>query len=849
MGRNEVIPLTSRPRKAFRNRLILSIFLIVSGLTAVAILANSVIGELRLLNSARSDNIQWSLSQTEVEFLEFERALLSARNSTPPDLKLLRREFDILYSRITTLGQSAIYAPVRNQQGFRQNLKNLQIFLTNSLSFIDGTDAKLTSGLSKLAKATEQVRPEVRKLSNSGLSYFANLADQRRKTISDTLIRLALIVSVLTITLLLLAGYLGRLNRLNIRRTKEALQANMRMNTVTRTALDAVIVADASGTILDFNAAAELTFGHSVQEAIGSNMSTLILPDHHLAAHETGIDQMRLNGENPIIGKGRVQMEAKRANGETFPVELAVQSAETNEGEIFVSFWRDISYRVAAEQDLVRARDRALAGEKAKTDFLATMSHEIRTPLNGLLGSLSLLEDTDLDTYQKGYIRNMNTSGKLLRNHISDVLDITRYDRGKLELHPIDLNVSALVQGVIDTQSATAAKKGITLSWSWKGPKIDWVRADQERIQHVVLNIIGNAVKFTDQGYVSVEVSRQGPPNAPVLQIKVKDSGIGIPPDLRDQVFDDFKTGDNSYDRNEEGTGLGLGIAKRFITAMGGGIDFESELGTGSTFNITFPVTQIDLPKLKEPIMKPQKPTPSQSVLLVEDNEINRMVAREMLRKEGHEVTEAKNGQIAVELAQAQHFDLILMDISMPIMDGRTATRAIRAGNGSSAHSAIVALTANAVPEEQAAFLSDGMNDVLTKPLSRKGLIALVSSIELASETRESTDQPAGEAPKLTELRETLGETAAKKTVSRFVKEVDASVKYLSGSSRPAPDDVAPMAHRLAGSAALMGAADLRAHLKEIENSARGNTHEKLTALCDDLPDVWRKVRVRYALA
>ncbi|MFI2769885.1 ATP-binding protein, partial [Sulfitobacter sp. M22386] len=429
-----------------------------------------------------------------------------------------------------------------------------------------------------------------------------------------------------------------------------------------------------------------------------------------------------------------------------------------------------------AERDLVEARDRALAGEKAKTDFLATMSHEIRTPLNGLLGNLTLLQDTKLTARQNRYVKNMETSGKLLMSHISDVLDITKYDAGKLVLRPVPMSLSDLLRDIVDNQSGAALANNTTLTWGWSGPSVDWILSDRERLQHILINIIGNAVKFTVDGQVSIEAEVQETETGePLLQIIVSDTGIGMDPALQRQIFDDFMTGDSSYDRNVGGTGLGLGIAQRFAKALGGTITVESEKDVGSSFAISLPITPIASPATETPSKSREHNDISVDILLVEDNEINRSVAREMLQAVGHKVTEAHNGQIAVDLAKTHRFDLILMDISMPVMDGRHATREIRAG-GACANSPIIALTANAMPEEQEAFLQDGMNEVLTKPLNRSAMIDMISALAQSEEHSTSVQQETATLVSkayLDDLRDTLGEAAVEKLLLRYVSEME----------------------------------------------------------------------------
>lgn len=833
-------------RKAkFGIRLFITAVLSLCGIAFIAYLSINVVRDLRLLNTAHSDNVQWTLSQSEVEHLAFELRLNEAVRDSDPNLKALRRQFDIFYSRIKTIREGSIFAPVRALPEFGYHLANVQDFLDDAVQVIDADDAELTRAIPDLVQKAGNLQSSIRGLSNSGLTFFALESDQYRETVSVTLTQLAIGVTVLLLALVLLVIYLERLNRQNIRRRREAIQASQRFNVVTSTALDAVIVCDVAGRVLEFNDAAEQIFGYTTTQAIGNDLGALIVPDHFRDAHEAGMQRMRENGQKRVVGKGRIKLEGKRANGEVFPVELAIQSAETDEGEVFISFLRDISHRVAAEAELVAARDRALAGEKEKTDFLATMSHEIRTPLNGLLGNLTLLQDTGLTEKQTTFIKNMNTSGKLLMSHISDVLDITKYDAGKLQLRPVVMNLSTLLQDIVDNQGGAAAARNTTLEWSWDGPVNDWIYADKERIQHMLMNVIGNAVKFTRDGEVFVRIKSDSKEDTTHwFEITVSDTGIGIPDDMKGQIFDDFMTGDASYGREVGGTGLGLGIAKRFVTAMGGTIKVESQEGKGSQFIIHFPATPVEA--VRKPKGAPERPATvaSLDILLVEDNEMNRFVAREMLNAQGHRVTEAHNGQIAVDLCQKRRFDLVLMDISMPVMDGRAATRAIRSSDGPMAEVPIVALTANAMADEQNAFLSDGMNDIITKPLSRDNLFDVLRQFTPhapAQRDAHETNPHIVDQTHMQEVKDTLGADMFQSLVDRFCKEVDETLAILSQDHPHA--EVASHAHKVAGSAAMLGVMDLRQALIAVENAAKQEHAEQLQTAIAALPAVWAKTR------
>ncbi len=819
-----------------RTGLLIWILLGVLGLIVIVITSANVVRDLKLLNSARSDNVQWTLSQAEVEFLEFRLSLEVASRSTLPDLVALRRDFDIFYSRITTLRVASVYGPLRKTTEFTQSLTALQRFLNQSVPLIDAEDLALRLALPSLLQTANPARERVRELSTSGLDYFAQEADRMRSKVAITLTQMAAGVAFLILVLLILALFLGRLNRQNIRRRREAIETSERMNVVTSTALDGVIVADNAGNIVEFNTAAEQIFGYKAQEAIGQNLSLLLGAQDLLVAQKEGLRQLQGSTQKWLIGTGRVHLEAKRANGDSFPIEMALQLAKTENGEVYVAFVRDISHRVAAETELVAARDRALAGEKAKTEFLATMSHEIRTPLNGLLGNLSLLNDTQLSPQQRRYCANMDTSGKLLLSHISDVLDITKYETGNLTLRPVAMNLGALVQDIVDNQGGAAASNRTSLDWSWKGAAVAWIYADIDRLQHVLMNVIGNAVKFTHNGAVNVVLEPIA--DASEIEITIRDTGIGIAPEMLETIFDDFVTGDSSYGRDFGGTGLGLGLARRFVTALGGTISVTSTLGAGSTFHIRLPVQAVEAPE--EAKVDPAKDAPSvcSHVLLVEDNQINRVVAREMLRAAGHQVTEAHNGREAVELAQGQAFDLILMDISMPVLDGRGATREIRAGQGACAKVPIVALTANAMPEEQKAYLEDGMNDVLTKPLSRASLLRIVGSFGGAG-TGIVVQVAAVDVGMLKDLRETLGAEMYVQLLARFKSEANAAIDELSAQPMPSKAEIAALAHRTAGSASYFGALDLRKAFVAVEEAARRGDDPALGPAIAALPAIW----------
>lgn len=818
-------------------------FLVGLSTFAISVLTIDVARDIGQLNSADSDNIQWSLTQAEVEFLEFERDAILARQSETPDFSSMRREFDIFYSRLDTLSQSVIYADLRREAVFGTSLSTLHRFLDETIPLIDGPDDKLQAGLPQIIKQAEEMRPVARALSNSGLTYFANLSDQRRRSLLGTLSELAVAIGLLTLALVTLSLLLNAVNKRNRRNMIAARNAQSRTETIINTSLDAVIVTDLSGKVLDYNNAAETIFGYPRDYALGKELGELIVPEKFRDAHIAGMERMRKSGERRVVGQGRVQLEGMRADGSVFPVELALQSASTAEGEIFVAFLRDISARIAADEELIQARDKALDSERAKTNFLATMSHEIRTPLNGLLGSLTLLQDTKLNAKQSTYVSNMEKSGRLLMNHIADVLDITTYDAGKLEarLGPVDL--STLIEDIVSSQSSAAMANGSTLEWGWVGNPVDWIETDKRKIQHILVNLVGNAIKFTNDGRISIEAEvTEDASDKKTAHLRVSDSGSGIAPDMLDRIFEDFVTGNASYNRDVGGTGLGLGIVKRFVEALGGKVRVESTIGAGTQFSVSFPTRMVNRKKRITADEGKYQCTRALDILLVEDNEINQFVAQEMLQNAGHQVTTADNGKVGVELAHAHRFDLIFMDISMPVMDGREATRTIRAGNGASHAVPIVALTANALPHELEAFLLDGMNDLVTKPLNVDALAQITNKWS----TFDPMDTPRGSNHLISddhfnEIREMIGTEQHEKLFQRVAGELKDFVAAHTSPTTDALPELAKAAHKIAGGAAAIGALDIADRLRNIETAAKSGDLSNVTDAISALPEAWSR--------
>jgi len=828
----------------------------------IVVMSVGVMGQMSALRTAASDNLQWTLAQVDTEFLRYHQAIEEARvNSmlgelSPADLSNLRTRFDIFYSRIDTFRATGTYAKLRDDPEFSRAFSDTVAALAQMTHVIDGPDDALAASLPDLDETAEKVALTVRSLSLIGLGEFAREADAGRVAVTTMLMRLGIVASVLFVAISLLAVSLLRLYRLSETRADERAVTATRMRTVIETSLDGIILCDRHGRIIEFSPAAETIFGHTAAEAKGRDMLGLILPP----GAETTPGGLVLAAElrDPLPGAhDRIYLDGLRRDGTTFPAEVSVRPADAGGRRLFVLFIRDISVLKQAEAALTEARDRAVAGEKAKADFVAVMSHEMRTPLNGLLGSISLLRDTGLDARQRRYVDTVELSGRLLSGLVNDVLDLSKFEAGMMTLSRAPFQLSRVLDDVVANQRELARAHGNRLGWSWCGPAFEPCIGDAAKLRQVLLNLVNNATKFTTDGEIRLEVeATSGTGRLREVEFRVIDTGAGIAEAAQERIFRDFEMVDSSYAR-QGGTGLGLGIARRLVALMGGEIGVESTPGEGSLFWLRLPLEQAEAvpSEARSPRRAPRKRAPAQRllVLVVEDNEINRTILREMVEAEGHIVTEAVNGRDGVERAAATRFDLILMDVSMPVLDGRDATREIRAGHGASRDVPIVGVTAHALPEELAAFREVGMTEILKKPIDRPALVRLLADTARdMGPARPAAPMPAQAQEPLFEparFGAGLSGPALYGLFERFVAQGDGLVDDLgAGAFGPMTDATAREAavaavHRCAGSAGALGALRLQARLQAIETATKQGDNAPLAGAAGTLAPVWAQTR------
>jgi len=485
-------------------------------------------------------------------------------------------------------------------------------------------------------------------------------------------------------------------------------------------------------------------FGYPLDELLGQKSSMMYQSEEEF--ERQGRIRFNMSAEErlrPYVARYR------RKNGEVFPGETIGASIKDKDGTIigFLGVIRDITERILAEEALTRAyetleervRDRTVELEKArveaeaanrsKSEFLANMSHEIRTPMNGVMGMSELLKTTDLTEEQNEYVETIEISAESLLNIVNDILDLSKVEAGRLELRDYRFDLRSLIDTVMKINSLKALDKGIDLRQSIAKNVPDSLVGDPHRLRQVLINLVGNAIKFTHMGTVEIKVeSGRQEGNTIIIAFHVIDTGIGIPDEEQGSIFDSFRQADGSISRRYGGTGLGLSITKKIAEAMDAELTLESKVGKGSIFCFSVPlrIAQEESPSHKDEDRMPAM-AGAFDILLAEDNPINQLLVLRILEKHGHRVRTAGNGQEALDLLEGKGFDLILMDVQMPGMDGFEAVRRIReAEKEDGTHMPVIAMTAHAMKEDEDRCLEAGMDGYISKPFSSQELLSKI---------------------------------------------------------------------------------------------------------------------------
>ncbi|MFO1149162.1 MAG: ATP-binding protein [Alsobacter sp.] len=535
----------------------------------------------------------------------------------------------------------------------------------------------------------------------------------------------------------------------------------------------------------------------------------------------------------------RVEYRMARAGGGWLWVEAQLRRAEPDHGAgrpVLVQAIRDVSDRRAA-----MAAMRAAA--EAKSEFLATMSHEIRSPLNAILGFTQLLaEGEGLDAVQRDRVRRLEVAGENLLAIVNDILDFSALDAGAVSLDAVPFDLRHWLERTLALVERAAAEKGLALHGEIDPSLPGRLQGDDRRLGQVLLNLVGNAVKFTRRGEVTVKCSRSVENGRDMVLCTVRDTGIGIPADKLGHVFQRFAQADGSVSREFGGSGLGLAIVSRLVALIGGTVGVESRVGEGSRFWFSFPLEEATSIAPPGPAAVEALPMTAQRVLVVDDIEMNRVLAGAMLRAAGHEVVEVESGAEALSQLRRRPFDVVLMDVQMPVMDGVEATRRIRALPPPVNVVPVVAMTAAVLTEQVAALKASGMDDHLAKPFRREEILRMVArwskrgpAAQVAPALEEAAEAPATlEREVLRQLLTLIGPQTLQRMLGQFSERLDQLATWLPGQ-RPEgdyPADLTALVHQLVSSSGMLGFAALSHALRRLEEALRRREGEE-EALAD----------------
>lgn len=411
-------------------------------------------------------------------------------------------------------------------------------------------------------------------------------------------------------------------------------------------------------------------------------------------------------------------------DGRVVSVETVVSPQRKQNGNIegLVGSLRDVTHRVQTRLELEQAKKEALQASQAKSDYLVNMSHEIRTPINGVLGMLQILKCTNLDSKQMEYVENAISAGTNLLNLISDVLDLSKIEAGKLESEESNIDLKTFMNSVVVNCESLLTTSDISLKYHIEQDAPKYVKADEMRLKQILLNLVGNSIKFTRHGEITINVShRLNKAQSVQLYFTITDTGIGMPPDVMKHLFEPFVQVKKSFIPKYRGSGLGLHIVRQLVKVMGGDIQIKSKQNIGTTVTFNVSVQQLSAKHLlKQPqSSRAYEETPPMRLLVVEDDYTSALVASTMLQKLGHSVTLVNNGRQAIQRVEQESYDCIFMDIQIPEMDGLETSKAIRSSKTHKCpHTPIVALTAHAMKGDRERVLKAGMNDYITKPIT-----------------------------------------------------------------------------------------------------------------------------------
>lgn len=615
-----------------------------------------------------------------------------------------------------------------------------------------------------------------------------------------------------------------------------------------------IISTSESGIIKSFNKGAMKMLGYKAEEMLGITPEIIhdkqevvdrakVLSKELKIDIEPGVDvfliKSRLNNSSDINEWTYICKDGSR-----IPVELSVTTLRSSENEIigYLGIAKDISESKKAKETIIYAKEKAEQAVIAKNSFLANMSHEIRTPMNAIIGFTDLLAQTTLDKNQEEYVSSVKLAGGNLLSIINDILDFSKIESGKITIENIPFSLKDALKNIYNLLNERAKEKKLEYNFFLDASLPDFVIGDSVRLNQIMVNLIGNAIKFTEEGSITVSVKKIKEDDLYYkMKFSVKDTGIGIPADKMDLIFDRFSQANTETTRKFGGTGLGLSIAKNLVELLGGEINLKSELGRGSEFSFEIKYKKVDKLDLEplEKALAPKRPLGPVKILLCEDNVLNQRLATKILIKFGFDFEIAENGRIGLEKLIKGKFDLVLMDLQMPEMDGYQATIAIR--NELKLQIPIIAMTAHSLVGEKEKCIEIGMNDYVGKPFTQNELYSKICSnlIEKQKEPSvqnsivEKSEIKAGsDVINLAYLKELSdgNKVFEREMIELFLNQVPLDIIALDTAFKKSDAfQIKTISHKLKSSMSVVGLSGLAIYLSFIEKNAFNNEMNELS--------------------
>ena len=788
--------------------------LIVTALLLVLLHGTILLERIGTIRGADVDNRTWLMAQLEVDHKELRIALLQAQLASTPSIgddAAVRRAFDIYYSRLATV--TAALAPTDGTPFQHDSLARISRSRDAMADMIDGKTLLGRQAIRRLQTIADRDIRDIRVVTSESLLIFTKLAEEQRQAQVDLLIRLGLLMGLLVVLMTVAVSLAIRISREATIRARSAARTVSNLLRIFEASLDGVLVSDAAGNILYLNNSARRIFGHDQVSRLDELTVDMNLPQTAVDP-ETGTMHHLANviDLGQIVGSGRHRLTGSHASGREFPLEVSIVTDQDIDGRLVnVFFLRDITEDVLAETRLRDARDQARRDAAAKSRFLAVMSHEMRTPLHGVLAALDLIDTAKLSGADISFLATARACGLSALDQVDEVLEITRSGATEVTITPFDPR--RLLAELLAGLEPLASERGNRLALAPpRGepcrPLLGWRRG----FVLVMRNLVSNAVKFTRDGEILITADCSPRPDGRVdLDVEVRDTGVGIDPADHDRIFKEFEILDTGDRDGAAGVGLGLAIARTAVERMGGKLQLESARGIGTRFSFRLvldpaPVAieaRVDAGAQQESNSCSSTAPVKRHVLVVDDNPVNLALMAEMLRRIGHLPATASDGPSAVALAQGFAFDLILMDIGMPGMDGMETTRAIREG-GLSAFTPVIGVTALTTEQDRPGILDSGMQDVLSKPLGLAQLRGYLD--EFFADHLPTDDGSSGFA----EARILMGDAMMARLVEEVLKDADTALAELKMLKEDSDlKALQAVLHRAAGSAAVIGAPEL----------------------------------------